>query len=134
MHVPYHLPIDRYVVNQMKEDISVVVQDYMGTLRDMRKAKGKHDLNVEYVLPDFGDIHRGYIKEDGPDEPAADSRKRKAGGGSAQTVQLGHARFSIPELLFRPSDIGMDQAGIGPAVAEAVASLDPCKCEHVRPC
>eukprot|EP00035_Acanthoeca_spectabilis_P025765 m.459814 g.459814 ORF g.459814 m.459814 type:complete len:423 (-) comp21839_c0_seq1:56-1324(-) len=115
---------ETYVVNQMKEDISVIVQDYMPTLRELRKARGKHPLNVEYVLPDFGEVFRGFISEDGPADPQDDSRKRKA-TGSSQTVQLGHERFSIPELIFRPSDIGIDQAGVGPAVAESIAALTP---------
>lgn len=108
----------------------MVVEDYMGTIRDMKQAKGQHSLNLEYVLPDFGEINRGFIKEEtgeASDLPD-DSRKRKA-SGAAQTVQLGHERFSIPELLFRPSDIGIDQAGVGPAVRSAVAALEPCKCE-----
>lgn len=109
----------------MKEDISVIVQDYMPTLRELRKARGKHPLNVEYVLPDFGEVFRGFISEDGPADPQDDSRKRKA-TGSSQTVQLGHERFSIPELIFRPSDVGIDQAGVGPAVAESIAALTPC--------
>ena len=33
-------------------------------------------------------------------------------------------RFCVPELLFRPSDIGIDQAGVAEAAWQSLQSLD----------
>lgn len=34
-------------------------------------------------------------------------------------------RFSVPELLFRPSDIGFNQGGIAECAAQSLQSLHP---------
>lgn len=34
-------------------------------------------------------------------------------------------RFSVPEVLFQPSDIGFEQAGVAEAVAQSILSLYP---------
>lgn len=41
-----------------------------------------------------------------------------------QFISLDQERFTIPELLFTPSDIGLDQAGVAEAAVESVLS-DP---------
>ena len=57
----------------------------------------------EYVLPDFVSIHRGYVKlPDVSDDP--EDRKQAADQG--QTIRLSLERFTVPEILFNPSDIG----------------------------
>ena len=43
----------------------------------------------------------------------------------AQVLVLGNERFMVPELAFRPSDIGVAQGGIAQAAAEAVAAVHP---------
>jgi actin-related protein 6 len=30
-----------------------------------------------------------------------------------QAIKVGNERFSVPEVLFNPSDIGINEAGIG---------------------
>ena len=41
----------------------------------------------------------------------------------AQVLVLGNERFMVPELAFRPSDIGVAQGGIAQAAAEAAAAV-----------
>ena len=36
-------------------------------------------------------------------------------------------RFAVPEVLFRPSDVGINQAGIAEATMQSFASLDLAK-------
>lgn len=43
----------------------------------------------------------------------------------AQALALNNERFMVPEALFRPSDIGLQQAGVAEVVQQAVAALHP---------
>lgn len=55
----------------------------------------------QYALPDYtSDNMRGKVLTKGEKAPIA------ADGMPAQVVTLGVERYSIPEILFGPSDIG----------------------------
>lgn len=41
-----------------------------------------------------------------------------------QVLTMNNERFTVPEILFNPSDIGMDQAGISEAIVDAISSCD----------
>ncbi|KAF8980560.1 Actin- protein 6 [Entomortierella lignicola] len=41
-----------------------------------------------------------------------------------QVLTMNNERFTVPEILFNPSDIGMEQAGIPEAVVDAVSACD----------
>ena len=71
----------------------------------------------DYVLPDYTTIRRGYLRDIvKPDEDL-----------EQQTLRLSNERFSIPELLFRPSDVGIPQMGIPEAI---IHSIDACPEEN----
>lgn len=73
----------------------------------------------DYVLPDYTSIRRGYLREVvKPDEDI-----------EQQTLRLNNERFSIPELLFHPSDVGIQQIGIPEAI---ILSINACP-EDMRP-
>lgn len=79
--------------------------------------------------------------DDDPDEGARRRAKKSGGGGGGkrrrlsgegvvkgstfveQTLGMGNERFMVPEVLFHPSDIGLNQAGIAEAAAQAVRSV-----------
>merc|ERR1712192_167979 len=42
-----------------------------------------------------------------------------------QLVRMNNERFMVPEILFRPSDIGIQQMGLAEAVVESVSACDP---------
>jgi actin-related protein 6 len=46
-----------------------------------------------------------------------------------QTLRLNNERFAVPELLFHPSDIGIQQKGVAEAVYDAVLACP----EETRP-
>ena len=54
----------------------------------------------DYVLPDFTTLRRGFLK-------SAELTGRPDEG--EQTIRLNNERFTVPELLFNPSDIGIQQ-------------------------
>ncbi|KAG0047486.1 Actin- protein 6 [Gryganskiella cystojenkinii] len=41
-----------------------------------------------------------------------------------QILVMNNERFTVPEILFNPSDIGMDQAGIPEAIVDAISCCD----------
>lgn len=98
------------VINAIKERLCYVSLSYCEDLA-MAKEKQK-DIVREYVLPDFA---RGNVDPLGhillPDEEQ---------DGSEQVLTMNNERISVPEILFNPSDVGMDQAGVGETIFQAV--------------
>ncbi len=46
-----------------------------------------------------------------------------------QYLKLNHERFAIPELLFRPSDVGINEMGISEAIVYSI--MDKCpECKY----
>lgn len=56
----------------------------------------------EYILPNFSDNRPGRVKV--PGEVLVDSD---------QVLVMNSERFAVPELLFRPADIGMIRFRLG---------------------
>lgn len=61
-------------------------------------------------------------------EREAERRRREREAAEHQSLALSVERFAVPEVLFRPSDIGLGAGGIAEAVAESVAACD----SHLR--
>lgn len=57
------------------------------------------------------DVHRGYLRN--PLEKPKDSSDRARLPG--YTLRLANERFTIPELLFHPTDVGYTEMGISEA-------------------
>ncbi|CAJ0851040.1 18175_t:CDS:2 [Entrophospora sp. SA101] len=60
----------------------------------------------------------------------AKNHERKASGrrnnySDEQVLYMNNERFTVPEILFNPSDIGMDQAGIPEAIVASINSISP---------
>jgi actin-related protein 6 len=80
-----------HIVEQIKESCSFVSERFS---YDMEVAKaGGH--TKEFVLPDFKTIKRGFIRNHEPIE-------------NLQIVKMTNERFTVPEVLFSPSDIGIN--------------------------
>lgn len=104
-----HVMDETYVINQVKEDSCFVSQDFYG---DMETAKLKGNTIVkDYVLPDFTSLRRGFLQD-----PGVESEQ--------QTLRLSNERFSIPEILFHPSDVGIRQMGIPEAIIDCLKACD----------
>lgn len=97
----------------------------------------------DYVLPDFSSIKKGFCKVrkhpwivviqrhlcSGPTAPFSVhqpkeemvfSGKYKTG---EQILRLANERFAVPEMLFHPSDIGIQEMGIPEAIVDSIQSL-----------
>ncbi len=111
-----HVLDETYVMNQVKEDVCFVSQDFY---QDMEVAKRRGAANTilkEYVLPNFSTRRRGFIR-DSLSKPSSQPTDE-------QSLRLANERFSVPELLFHPSDIGIHQMGIPEAITHSI-SLTP---------
>jgi actin-related protein 6 len=121
---------DPYAVNTIKESMCFVSDDYR---RDLDKSRWRHwdpsygvldpNIVVDYVLPDYETNFKGIVR---PHDTVAAKRNVLLGprsGPQEQVVTLGSERFSPPELLFNPSDIGMKEAGLPAVVMESIDAM-----------
>jgi actin-related protein 6 len=61
----------------------------------------------EYCLPDFTPSNpRGYIKSGPNAVPPPEQAEGTAATGEEHVVNMSNERFSVPEVLFNPGDIG----------------------------
>ncbi|CAJ0850999.1 18169_t:CDS:10 [Entrophospora sp. SA101] len=102
----------------VKETCCYVSKDFLGDLEICRKSTRNNSIVQEYVLPDYSKNPKGYVRE------------RKASGrrnnySDEQVLYMNNERFTVPEILFNPSDIGMDQAGIPEAIVASINSISP---------
>uniref|UniRef100_H2YY43 Actin-related protein 6 n=1 Tax=Ciona savignyi TaxID=51511 RepID=H2YY43_CIOSA len=102
---------ETYVMNQVKEDACYVSMDFNGDMETC-KLKGKDNIVLrDYVLPDYTQIKRGYIKV-GYTTPTKSQE---------QMIRLTVERFAVPEILFHPSDVGIPQMGLAEAIMHSVS-------------
>lgn len=112
-----HVMDETHVINQVKEDVCYVSQDFYKDM-DIAKLKGEENtVMIDYVLPDFSTIKKGFCK---PREEMVLSGKYKSG---EQILRLANERFAVPEILFNPSDIGIQEMGIPEAIVYSIQNL-----------
>lgn len=120
---------ETYIVNEMKEAVCYVSLDFKGDLEKTWKGtRGERredylsgaGVAKDYVLPDSHTRFHGIVREY---EPGAASRARKASVSTEDVLTLRNERFTVPELLFNPSDIGMRQPGLADLVMQSLSVL-----------
>ncbi|KAF1948072.1 Actin/actin-like protein [Clathrospora elynae] len=128
----YNMMEETYLLNEIKEAVSYVVPSPQQFDRDLERTwKGrlgdKRQLDssvvVDYVLPDYENAIHGHARP----HDAANSRMRHGmqplQGPREDLLPLGNERFAVPELLFSPSDIGIQEAGLPGAILESLSGL-----------
>ncbi|EEH45075.1 uncharacterized protein PADG_01225 [Paracoccidioides brasiliensis Pb18] len=132
----YNMLDETYIINEVKETVCFVSNDFTADLERTWKGNGKrnsHGSNgaegivVDYVLPDPNSHKKGFVR---PHESVLSGKKRKellsgsAPGMMAEDLLvLGNERFTVPEILFNPGDIGMKQLGIPEIVMQSLSVL-----------
>lgn len=134
---------ETHLMEHIKEVSCFVSQDLAA---DLAAAKaGKH--SCMYVLPDGILSGRGYLRPLLTKEQLREAAKEgkevsfsrrcctlpKSVSPAATLVSaaqvpaltMSNERFMVPELVFRPTDVGMEQAGLAEAVVEAANALHP---------
>ncbi|KAI1076844.1 Actin/actin-like protein [Whalleya microplaca] len=130
----YDMRNETYIVNEMKEAACYVSldfnQDLERTWKGTRGERREAYLNgagiaKDYILPDFHTRTKGVVRDY---DASQASRARKlaagqAGESSEDVLTLRNERFTVPELLFHPSDIGIRQSGIPDLVMQSLQVL-----------
>ncbi|KAH8649362.1 actin family [Xylariales sp. PMI_506] len=136
----YDMRSDTYIVNEMKEQACYVSLDFKGDLdkswKGTRGTGGPPEdylsgggVARDYVLPDFHARSKGVVREYDPTRAARARKMARAGGvdalasSSEDVLTLRNERFTVPELLFHPSDIGMRQSGLASLAVESLHAL-----------
>jgi actin-related protein 6 len=130
----YDMRNDTYLVNEIKEKCSYVSRDFKADIeRTWKGPKGDRREGYEmsggiakdYVLPDYQRRHKGEMWDHDP--TGAGKLKKMQTGRPVEAAEdiltLRNERFTVPELLFSPSDIGMRQSGIAQLVMESLSVI-----------
>ncbi|KAI0566391.1 Actin-related protein [Gracilaria domingensis] len=105
------------VVNAVKERLCYLSMSYTSELAATKKGRG---ITKEYVLPD---LTRSMF-----DPVGHVLQQSEETDGTEQVLKMSNERIAIPEILFNPSDIGLNQAGVAETIFQAVEACP----EHVR--
>ncbi|KAJ5920599.1 hypothetical protein N7516_011457 [Penicillium verrucosum] len=129
----YNMVDESYIMNEVKEAVCYVSNDFAGDLEQAWKSGRKRQsgpeegIVLDYVLPDPNANKKGFIR---PHDPLLHAKKKKGAvsGLSAEVLSedvlvLGNERFAVPELLFTPGDIGMKSAGIPDMILQSLSVL-----------
>lgn len=128
----YNMMEETYLLNEIKEAVSYVTPSPQQYAKDLERTwKGRlgdrreldNSVVVDYVLPDYENAIHGHAR---PHDPAKSRMRRgmqPVQGPREDLLPLGNERFAVPELLFNPSDIGIQESGIPGAVMESLSVL-----------
>ncbi|KII90669.1 hypothetical protein PLICRDRAFT_174052 [Plicaturopsis crispa FD-325 SS-3] len=103
---------ETYIMNQVKETCCYVSTNFKGDLEACRVDPKRNRIVQEYILPDLTTDRQGHVRR--PDDIIADND---------QILFMNNERFTVPEIIFRPDDIGLDQSGLPAMVAASIAAL-----------
>ena len=106
----FNLQGEFHVVNDIKEKTSFVCESseiFSLNMEKCRLPNSRNPLLREYLLPDYKKIKTGYLlnRDDGPQDLKDQS-----------IVNVTNEQFLVPEVLFSPNDIGINQGGIADTI------------------
>ena len=128
---------ETHLMNEVKEAICFVSDDFKrdlertwkgaSTTRKKALNDGSREIVVDYVLPDYNAHKQGFVR---PHDPSLGAKIRKMGslgGAGGDTIEdymtLGNERFTVPELLFNPGDVGMQEEGLPGTVLQSLSAV-----------
>eukprot|EP00644_Phytophthora_capsici_P014339 jgi/Phyca11/559520/estExt2_Genewise1.C_PHYCAscaffold_30712 len=108
------------VINELKEALCHCSMDFESELKTYHSNRNERK---HWILPDFVRTFKGRCREDDmedEDEEQIDEQQPPKPENDEQALEMGVEMVSVPEVLFNPSDIGINQAGIAEAIVQAV--------------
>ncbi|KAK6614551.1 actin [Botrytis cinerea] len=99
---------------------------WKGTRGDRREIfETGGGIAKDYVLPDYHNRSQGFVRDHDPQQAGKLKQltKGKLAEAAEDLLTLRNERFTVPELLFNPSDIGIRQSGIAQLVMESLSAL-----------
>lgn len=131
----YNMLDETHIMNEVKEAVCFVSDDFKRDLELTWKntsATRKEvlatdkEIVIDYVLPDYNKDQKGYTRPH-DSSLAAKANKISSLAGTAAPVEdymtLTNERFTVPELLFNPGDVGMDAPGLPETIMESLSGL-----------
>lgn len=141
---------ESFLMDDVKEKLCFVSLDVDRDLQLARKPGQDNVFRCTYVLPDGITHTKGFVKDpeaarrylNSTDEShltsggtiidvekpeSAEDRKRI--DLTKNEFDLTNERFLVPEMIFRPADLGMNQAGLAECIVRAINSCHP----HLHP-
>ncbi|CAF3966894.1 unnamed protein product [Adineta steineri] len=120
---------ETFIINELKENVCFVSLDFQEDMKKARLPLSENPYAIDYILPDYNETKQGYVQSAASSNNNIDNSKKNLTKQQQQIVRMNVERFTIPEILFRPSMIGIDQAGIAESIYNSVEELP----EHIRP-
>lgn len=97
---------DTRVIDELKHALCYCSTDFNA---DMRRLHHDRSQRKRWILPDYVNSFCGSELSD-----------QDAGDDNLQTIEMGVEMVTVPEVLFHPSDIGLDQAGVAETIMQSV--------------
>jgi actin-related protein 6 len=130
----YDMRNETYLINDVKEASCYITRDFKGDLdRTWKGTLGERreeylsggGIAKDYVLPDYHNLKKGFLRDH---DPSLAGKLRKLAAGKAveaseDVLTLRNERFTVPELLFNPMDIGLRQPGLAQIVMQSLSVL-----------
>uniref|UniRef100_A0ACD5Y3L2 Uncharacterized protein n=1 Tax=Avena sativa TaxID=4498 RepID=A0ACD5Y3L2_AVESA len=131
------------LIDDAKEKLCFVSLDVPRDLRLARLSFKDNPFRCSYILPDGITSKKGFVKDldeahrycslpvDGEldhndgDSDTNKSEDKKKPELSQNEFALTNERFLVPEMLFHPIDLGMNQAGLAECIVRAVQACHP---------
>ncbi|KAH7309805.1 actin family [Stachybotrys elegans] len=123
---------DAYIVNEMKEAACYVSSDFKGDLeKSWKGTRGERreeylsgaGIARDYILPDFHTRSKGVVQEFDPSRNSKARRLAAAAQSAEDVITLRNERFTVPELLFNPSDVGLRCPGLADLICQSLQQL-----------
>ncbi|KAH7299441.1 hypothetical protein KP509_24G011700 [Ceratopteris richardii] len=126
---------EQWIMEDVKEKLCYCSLDVASDMEIARKAGAENYIQCNYILPDGVHYKKGVVKN--PEivplaykhlstpkkqsdvySPVLKEEKLPATG--TQELTLTNERFLVPEMLFHPADLGMNQAGLAECIVRSV--------------
>lgn len=115
----YNMMEEPYLINQVKEAVCFISTDFSADLEKCKLLKNSaNPIVVDYVLPDYNSCKSGHRRPHMPKKTGP-----ATGRDDEQVMVLGNERFTVPELLFSPFDVGLKQAGIAETTMQSIMNV-----------
>ena len=125
----FDVSTETYAINEMKEKACYVTNDFnadleacwKGTRGDVRPSfKSVDGIAKDYILPDYHSRFTGELVDYDPSRHSKARKLAAAGQTEEDFLTLRNERFTVPEVLFRPSDVGSKQPGLADLIRQSL--------------
>uniref|UniRef100_A0A0D9UZH5 Actin-related protein 6 n=1 Tax=Leersia perrieri TaxID=77586 RepID=A0A0D9UZH5_9ORYZ len=132
------------LIDDAKEKLCFVSLDVPGDLRLARLSSKDNPFRCSYILPDGITYKKGFVKDldearrycslpangesannDSAESDRSKFEDKKKPELSQNEFVLTNERFLVPEMLFHPIDLGMNQAGLAECIVRAIQACHP---------